>query len=215
VGEAEVQNLVIVLLQSLHFHARDGVVEPLELRTWVPGHLPGDAVVAVEELLPEELVPGHGVPLPAHQPRREYVYVVQVEEDLVEDAVGEEGTAARVHRVILPPPFPCPAASSPPDLPLQPVPQPEPPGATPCHSGGHRTSAQSPSAARRAAPRGRRRGRSLGRDPQTGQLPSSRPPGSCSHIHPQPEGWCSRSRSWVWHSRPAAALGTAPSQGWG
>lgn len=31
VGEAEVQNLVIVLLQSLHFNARDGVVEPLEL----------------------------------------------------------------------------------------------------------------------------------------------------------------------------------------
>ena len=31
VGEAEVQNLVIVLLQGLHFHARDGVIEPLEL----------------------------------------------------------------------------------------------------------------------------------------------------------------------------------------
>uniref|UniRef100_A0A8C8ABZ5 Uncharacterized protein n=1 Tax=Otus sunia TaxID=257818 RepID=A0A8C8ABZ5_9STRI len=103
VGEAEVQNLVIVLLQGLHFHTRDGVVEPLELRTWVPGHLPGNAVVAVEELLPEELVAGHGVPLLAHQPHREHVYVVQVEEDLVEDAVGEEGAAARVHRVILPP----------------------------------------------------------------------------------------------------------------
>uniref|UniRef100_A0A8B9NH53 Uncharacterized protein n=1 Tax=Accipiter nisus TaxID=211598 RepID=A0A8B9NH53_9AVES len=103
VGEAEVQNLVIVLLQSLHFHTRDGVVEPLELV--IPGDSPphGHAVVAVEELLPEELVPGHGVPLPAHQPRREHVYVVQVEEDLVEDAVGEEGADARIHRIILPP----------------------------------------------------------------------------------------------------------------
>lgn len=35
VGEAEVQNLVIVLLQGLHLHAGDGVVEPLELV--VPG----------------------------------------------------------------------------------------------------------------------------------------------------------------------------------
>uniref|UniRef100_A0A8C4P3N9 Uncharacterized protein n=1 Tax=Dromaius novaehollandiae TaxID=8790 RepID=A0A8C4P3N9_DRONO len=113
VGETEVQNLVIVLLQRLHFNAWDGVVEPLELvipghgrprqRTWVPGHLAGDAVVAVEELLPEELVAGHGVPLPAHQRRGEHVYVVQVEEDLVEDAVREQGAAAaRLHRVILP-----------------------------------------------------------------------------------------------------------------
>lgn len=31
VGEAEVQNLVTVLLQGLHFHTGDGVIEPLEL----------------------------------------------------------------------------------------------------------------------------------------------------------------------------------------
>lgn len=36
-GEAEVQNLVIVLLQGLHFHTGDGVVEPLELI------IPGDS----------------------------------------------------------------------------------------------------------------------------------------------------------------------------
>uniref|UniRef100_A0A493TPK4 Uncharacterized protein n=1 Tax=Anas platyrhynchos platyrhynchos TaxID=8840 RepID=A0A493TPK4_ANAPP len=114
VGEAEVQNLVIVLLQSLHFNARDGVVEPLELiipgdtprRTWVPGHLAGHAVVAVEELLPQELVAGHGAPLLAHEPHRQHVGVVQVQEDLEQDAVGEQGAAARVHRVILPPPRP-------------------------------------------------------------------------------------------------------------
>lgn len=46
-----------------------------ERRTWVPGHVPGDAVVAVEELLPQELVAGHGAPLPAHEAHREHVFV--------------------------------------------------------------------------------------------------------------------------------------------
>uniref|UniRef100_A0A669QN91 Uncharacterized protein n=1 Tax=Phasianus colchicus TaxID=9054 RepID=A0A669QN91_PHACC len=100
-GKAEVQNLVIVLLQGLHFNARDGVVDP-ERRTWVAGHVPGHAVVAVEELLPQELVAGHGAPLPAHEAHREHVGVVQVQEDLKEHAVREQG-AARGHRVILPP----------------------------------------------------------------------------------------------------------------
>uniref|UniRef100_A0A8V1AKH4 Complement C8 gamma chain n=1 Tax=Gallus gallus TaxID=9031 RepID=A0A8V1AKH4_CHICK len=49
-----------------------------ERRTWVPGHVPGDAVVAVEELLPQELVAGHGAPLPAHEAHREHVGVVQL-----------------------------------------------------------------------------------------------------------------------------------------
>uniref|UniRef100_A0A8B9IYQ4 Secreted protein n=1 Tax=Amazona collaria TaxID=241587 RepID=A0A8B9IYQ4_9PSIT len=104
-GKAEVQNLVIVLLQGLHFHTGDGIIDPVppRPRTWVPGHLPGDAVVAVEELLPQELVTGHGAPLLAHQPHREHVRVVQVQEDLVEDTVGEQRTAARGHRGILPP----------------------------------------------------------------------------------------------------------------
>uniref|UniRef100_A0A8C0ZJX2 Uncharacterized protein n=1 Tax=Cyanistes caeruleus TaxID=156563 RepID=A0A8C0ZJX2_CYACU len=116
VGKAQVQNLVIVLLQSLHFHARDGVVEPLELivpgdstcstealpRTWVPRHIPGHAVVAVEKLLPQEFVASHGAPLLADEPHREHVGVVQVQKDLEQDGVREPGTA-RVHRVILPP----------------------------------------------------------------------------------------------------------------
>uniref|UniRef100_A0A672UCU6 Uncharacterized protein n=1 Tax=Strigops habroptila TaxID=2489341 RepID=A0A672UCU6_STRHB len=105
VGKAEVQNLVIVLLQGLTPTTAHQPLNPVppRPRTWVPGHLPGDAVVAVEKLLPQELVAGHGVPLLAHEPHREHVYVVQVEEDLVEDAVGEKRAAARVHRVILPP----------------------------------------------------------------------------------------------------------------
>uniref|UniRef100_A0A8C6Z2D0 Uncharacterized protein n=1 Tax=Nothoprocta perdicaria TaxID=30464 RepID=A0A8C6Z2D0_NOTPE len=110
VGEAEVQNLVAVLLQSLHFHAGDGVVEPLELvvpgnaraRTWVPRHLAGHAVVAVEKLPPEEVVAGHGAPLAAHERGGQHVRVLQVQEDLVEDAVREQGAAAALHRGILP-----------------------------------------------------------------------------------------------------------------
>uniref|UniRef100_A0A8U8CAI5 Uncharacterized protein n=1 Tax=Geospiza parvula TaxID=87175 RepID=A0A8U8CAI5_GEOPR len=109
VGEAQVQNLVIMLLQGLHLHTRDGVVEPLELieprgpeRTWVPRHVPGHAVVAVEKLLPQEFVAGHGAPLLADEPHREHVGVVQVQKDLEQDGVREPG-AARVHRVILPP----------------------------------------------------------------------------------------------------------------
>lgn len=42
-GEAEVQDLVIVLLQGLHLHARDGVVEPLELL------VPGDSPCSTEQ----------------------------------------------------------------------------------------------------------------------------------------------------------------------
>lgn len=40
------QNLVIVLLQGLHLHTRDGVVEPLELI------VPGDSTCSTEQ--------GHG-----------------------------------------------------------------------------------------------------------------------------------------------------------
>uniref|UniRef100_A0A8C5JM83 Lipocalin/cytosolic fatty-acid binding domain-containing protein n=1 Tax=Junco hyemalis TaxID=40217 RepID=A0A8C5JM83_JUNHY len=47
-------------------------------RTWVPGHVPGHAVVAVEKLLPQELVAGHGAPLLADEPHREHVGVVQL-----------------------------------------------------------------------------------------------------------------------------------------
>uniref|UniRef100_A0A674GL72 Uncharacterized protein n=1 Tax=Taeniopygia guttata TaxID=59729 RepID=A0A674GL72_TAEGU len=150
VGKAQVQNLVIMLLQGLHLHARDGVVEPLELiRTWVPRHVPGHAVVAVEKLLPQEFVAGHGAPLLADKPHREHVGVVQVQEDLEQDAVREPG-AARVHRVILPrgaarprsPPGPAPRPAPLPAL--RPAPLParprslrsarprSPPGLAPC-----------------------------------------------------------------------------------
>lgn len=68
----------------------------------MPRHIPGHAVVAVEKLLPQEFVAGHGAPLLADKPHREHVGVIQVQKDLEQDGVWEPG-AARVHRVILPP----------------------------------------------------------------------------------------------------------------
>uniref|UniRef100_A0A2K5CZ81 Uncharacterized protein n=1 Tax=Aotus nancymaae TaxID=37293 RepID=A0A2K5CZ81_AOTNA len=112
VGEAEVQDLVRVLPQRLHLHTGHRVIQPLELlqpgqrprtpRTWVSGHVAGHPVVAVELLPPQELVPRHGEPLAAHQPRGQHVGRAQAQEDPVDEAVGEQGRAALVHRDILP-----------------------------------------------------------------------------------------------------------------
>uniref|UniRef100_A0A2K5Q359 Uncharacterized protein n=1 Tax=Cebus imitator TaxID=2715852 RepID=A0A2K5Q359_CEBIM len=115
-GQAEVQDLVCVLPQRLHLHTGHGVIQPLELlqpgrarglgcrtpRTWVSGHVAGHLVEAVELLPPQELVPRHGEPLAAHQPRGQHVGRAQAQEDLVDEAVGEQGRAALVHRDILP-----------------------------------------------------------------------------------------------------------------
>ncbi|KAL4825701.1 hypothetical protein H8958_008192 [Nasalis larvatus] len=107
-GEAEVQDLVRVFPQRLHLHAGHRVIQPLELLrprkplTWVSGHIAGHLVVAVELLPPQELVPRHGLPLAAHQPRGQHVGRAQAQEDLVDEAVGEQGRAALVHRDILP-----------------------------------------------------------------------------------------------------------------
>uniref|UniRef100_A0A2K6TQ87 Uncharacterized protein n=1 Tax=Saimiri boliviensis boliviensis TaxID=39432 RepID=A0A2K6TQ87_SAIBB len=112
VGEAEVQDLVRVLTQRLHLHTGHRVIQPLELlqpglgrcgaRTWVSGHVAGHLVEAVELLPPQELVPRHVEPLAAHQPRGQHVGRAQAQEDLVDQAVGEQGRAALVHRDILP-----------------------------------------------------------------------------------------------------------------
>uniref|UniRef100_A0A286ZWV7 Uncharacterized protein n=1 Tax=Sus scrofa TaxID=9823 RepID=A0A286ZWV7_PIG len=101
VGEAEVQDLVRVLGERLHLHAGHPVIEPPELLvpgrgrsqvlTWVSGHVAGHL----------ELVPGHGLPLAAHQPGGQHVGWAQAQEDLVNEAVGEQGCAPLVHRDIL------------------------------------------------------------------------------------------------------------------
>lgn len=70
--------------------------------TWVPGHVSGHLVVAVELLPPQELVPGHGLPLATHQTSGQYVSWAQAQEDLVDEAVREQGHAPLVHCDILP-----------------------------------------------------------------------------------------------------------------
>uniref|UniRef100_A0A672IVN8 Uncharacterized protein n=1 Tax=Salarias fasciatus TaxID=181472 RepID=A0A672IVN8_SALFA len=86
VGEGQVQHLVAVLPQRLHLHAGDAVEQPLELP--VPRHA-RDAVVAVEQLPPQELISGHGQPLPAGQPGAQHGAVRQVQEDLQQQAVRQ------------------------------------------------------------------------------------------------------------------------------
>uniref|UniRef100_A0A8C5BB71 Uncharacterized protein n=1 Tax=Gadus morhua TaxID=8049 RepID=A0A8C5BB71_GADMO len=69
VGEGQVQDLVVVLRQGLHLLTGDAVVQALELPvprhggTWVSRHCAGDAVVAVEQLSPQELISGDSQPL--------------------------------------------------------------------------------------------------------------------------------------------------------
>uniref|UniRef100_A0A8C9KDB7 Uncharacterized protein n=1 Tax=Panthera tigris altaica TaxID=74533 RepID=A0A8C9KDB7_PANTA len=109
--EAEVQDLVRVLLERLHFHAGHRVAVPgcppslcgpHGALTWVPGHVAGHLVVAVELLPPQELIPGHGMPLAAHQPSSKHVGRAQAQEDLVDEAVREQGRTPLVHCDILP-----------------------------------------------------------------------------------------------------------------
>uniref|UniRef100_A0A452QBQ7 Uncharacterized protein n=1 Tax=Ursus americanus TaxID=9643 RepID=A0A452QBQ7_URSAM len=109
VGEAEMQHLVGVLLERLHLHTGYSVVDQpgalwghVQALTWVPGHVSGHLVVAVELLPPQELVPGHGLPLAAHQTGGQYVRGAQAQEDLVDEAVREQGRAPLVHCDILP-----------------------------------------------------------------------------------------------------------------
>uniref|UniRef100_A0A8C3WW21 Uncharacterized protein n=1 Tax=Catagonus wagneri TaxID=51154 RepID=A0A8C3WW21_9CETA len=111
VGEAEVQDLVRVLRERLHLHAGHRVIQPPELLvpgrgrwvlTWVSGHVARHPVVTVELLSPQELVAGHGPPPAAHQPGGQHVGGAQAQEDVVNEAVGEQGWAPLVHRDILP-----------------------------------------------------------------------------------------------------------------
>lgn len=74
----------------------------MQVLTWVSGNISGHLVVAVELLPPQELIPGHGLPLAAHQPSGQHVCRVQTQEDLVDQAVGEQGRAPLIHRDILP-----------------------------------------------------------------------------------------------------------------
>uniref|UniRef100_A0A8C8UMC9 Uncharacterized protein n=1 Tax=Peromyscus maniculatus bairdii TaxID=230844 RepID=A0A8C8UMC9_PERMB len=106
VGKAEVQDLVGVLLQCLHLHTGYHVIEPSELL--IPGRgrcgQYGVTPACKPPLLikTKKLIPGHSLPLAAHQPSSQHICRVQAQEDLVDQAVGEQGHAPLVHRDILP-----------------------------------------------------------------------------------------------------------------
>uniref|UniRef100_A0A8C5RKG7 Uncharacterized protein n=1 Tax=Laticauda laticaudata TaxID=8630 RepID=A0A8C5RKG7_LATLA len=96
-GELRVEDRLPVLPQALHLHARDGLAQALELAVPGGGSCGGNGErlprlrVPVEEPLPQDLVPGHPAPLPAHPARRQHARGREVAEDLDQEAVGEHG----------------------------------------------------------------------------------------------------------------------------
>lgn len=61
-----------------------------QLQTWVPRHSARDAVVAVEELPPQELISGDGLPLSAGLTGSQHSMVGQTHEDLQHQAVWQD-----------------------------------------------------------------------------------------------------------------------------
>uniref|UniRef100_A0A3B4VQ82 Uncharacterized protein n=1 Tax=Seriola dumerili TaxID=41447 RepID=A0A3B4VQ82_SERDU len=84
----QVEDLVAVLSQRLNLHTRDTVKQTLELSV-VSGYRAGDAVVAVEQLPPQELISGDSQPL----------IMGQTQEDLQHQAVWQNW--ATLHNNIL------------------------------------------------------------------------------------------------------------------
>ncbi|XDV20030.1 hypothetical protein PO909_025414 [Leuciscus waleckii] len=89
------QDLIMMFLQSLNLHTGDAVIQPLELpiprdhSTWVTRHRARDAVVAIEELPPEELIPRHGKPLMAGKPSAQHRLMREMQEDFQHQAVRQ------------------------------------------------------------------------------------------------------------------------------
>uniref|UniRef100_A0A3Q1GJZ9 Uncharacterized protein n=1 Tax=Acanthochromis polyacanthus TaxID=80966 RepID=A0A3Q1GJZ9_9TELE len=84
--ESQVEDLVAVLLQRLNLHTGDAVEQTLELP--IPRHT-WDAVVAVEQLPPQELISGDSKPLSAGQTGSQHSIVGQTQEDLQHQAVRQ------------------------------------------------------------------------------------------------------------------------------
>uniref|UniRef100_A0A3Q3MA73 Uncharacterized protein n=1 Tax=Mastacembelus armatus TaxID=205130 RepID=A0A3Q3MA73_9TELE len=72
------EDLVAVLSQRLNLHTGDTVKETA-----------GDAVVVVEQLLPQELISGHSQPLSAGQTSSQHSIMGQTQEDLQHQAVRQ------------------------------------------------------------------------------------------------------------------------------
>uniref|UniRef100_A0A674DA82 Uncharacterized protein n=1 Tax=Salmo trutta TaxID=8032 RepID=A0A674DA82_SALTR len=82
-GEGQVEDLVMVLFQSLDLHTGDTVKQT------VSGHRAGDPIVAVEQLPPQELISGHCQPLSAGQASTQHSVMGETQEDLQHQAVWQ------------------------------------------------------------------------------------------------------------------------------
>uniref|UniRef100_A0A8C7HJQ0 Uncharacterized protein n=1 Tax=Oncorhynchus kisutch TaxID=8019 RepID=A0A8C7HJQ0_ONCKI len=82
-GEGQVEDLVMVLFQSLDLHTGDTVKQT------VSGHRAGDPIVAVEQLPPQELIFGHCQPLSAGQASTQHSVMRETQEDLKHQAVWQ------------------------------------------------------------------------------------------------------------------------------
>uniref|UniRef100_A0A672JV19 Uncharacterized protein n=1 Tax=Sinocyclocheilus grahami TaxID=75366 RepID=A0A672JV19_SINGR len=95
----QMQDLIMMFLQSLNLHTGNAVIQPLELPVprhsrcthWVSRkrHRARDAVVVVEELLPEELIPRHRKPLTTGEPSAQYCLMREMPEDFQHQAVRQ------------------------------------------------------------------------------------------------------------------------------
>uniref|UniRef100_A0A4W4H1S2 Uncharacterized protein n=1 Tax=Electrophorus electricus TaxID=8005 RepID=A0A4W4H1S2_ELEEL len=88
-----VQDLIMVLLQHLHLHAGDAVIEPLKFP--VPRHsrcTKQTHSTMVNGLPPQELVPGHSEPLEACLAGPQHGSMGQMQEDLQHQAVWQART---------------------------------------------------------------------------------------------------------------------------
>uniref|UniRef100_A0A673GKW2 Uncharacterized protein n=1 Tax=Sinocyclocheilus rhinocerous TaxID=307959 RepID=A0A673GKW2_9TELE len=104
VRESQMQDLIMMLLQSLNLHTGNAVIQPLELPVprlsrLVKGHMhqAWDAVVVVEELLPEEFIPRHSKPLTTGEPCAQHCLMREMQEDFQHQAVRQ----ARINWVCL------------------------------------------------------------------------------------------------------------------
>uniref|UniRef100_A0A9R1SHN5 Uncharacterized protein n=2 Tax=Cyprinus carpio TaxID=7962 RepID=A0A9R1SHN5_CYPCA len=94
-GNCQMQDLIMMFLQSLNLHTGNAVIQPLELpfsssfNTRVARHRAWDAVVVVEELLPEKLIPRHSKPLTTGEPSAQHSLMREMQEDFQHQAVRQ------------------------------------------------------------------------------------------------------------------------------
>uniref|UniRef100_A0A8C1YXT6 Uncharacterized protein n=2 Tax=Cyprinus carpio TaxID=7962 RepID=A0A8C1YXT6_CYPCA len=86
-GNCQMQDLIMMFLQSLNLHTGNAVIQPFNTR--VARHRARDAVVVVEELLPEKLIPRHSKPLTTGEPSAQHSLMREMQEDFQHQAVRQ------------------------------------------------------------------------------------------------------------------------------